>query len=69
MTLKFNHQFYKSFNFWLGLITFLGGISLFPAIAPNNPVFSLWWWVNLAEFMFGVSLLIEGLIEKPKKTK
>jgi hypothetical protein len=48
---------------------FLGGISLFPAVAPNNPVFSNWWWINLAEFLFGLSLLIEGLIQKPKNSR
>lgn len=64
--MKFNKQFYKSFNFWLGLVMFLGGISLLPAVAPNNPVFSFWWWVNLAEFMLGVSLLIEVLIVKAR---
>ncbi|MCJ2161565.1 hypothetical protein [Lentilactobacillus kefiri] len=67
--MKFNKLFYKSFNFWLGFIMFLGGISLFPAVAPNNPVFSNWWWINLAEFLFGLSLLIEGLIQKPKNSR
>ncbi len=58
-----NHRFYKTINFWLGLLFVVTDI--YPIVKQSSINFNF--WLNIIDFAIGVALLLSGLFKKIQK--
>ncbi|KRK48665.1 hypothetical protein GPK34_08735 [Secundilactobacillus kimchicus] len=63
--MHFNYRFYKSFDFWVGIILTITNRDIFWRVDLSNP----FWYINVILFISGVYGLIAGLIIKQDRKK
>ncbi|BAP85297.1 hypothetical protein LOOC260_107570 [Paucilactobacillus hokkaidonensis JCM 18461] len=63
MRIKLNKKFYKTLNFWFGLIFMSGFIDLF------SHSFSILWFIGLVICFYGVYMFIRSFIDFNGNTK